>query len=124
MEPDDPGDKGEQEAADHHRPAAAVDRLELEAQTDVPGEMADAVQQMIEQRGAPAEETELAEPGAPEALRQGEGAVAPGRRREKPNQEHGAEAQRHAGGAMGNRQYRGEWHLVDLKMGRKRRFNM
>src|SRR3546814_4356686 len=45
-----------------------IDGLELEAPARVPGEMPDAVAQMIEQRPGPAEQQDAAEDGAVEAL--------------------------------------------------------
>src|SRR5439155_17392532 len=56
-----------------HCPAAEIDTLELKTAPSVPPQMPDAVAQMVEQRGAPAEQQHEPEPRAEEALHAGMG---------------------------------------------------
>ena len=84
--------------------------------------MANAIQQVEEEREAPAEEKNQPEPGAPERLGQRKGIVAPGGGDQPPDQERRTDGERETGATMEDREYGSELRPVNLQMRRKRPF--
>src|SRR6185437_4690960 len=96
----------------------------IEAVAGIPAKMADAVAEMEEEREAPTEEQQQAEPGAEEPARRRERIAAGRCGGEPPDEKDRADAQREARRAMADRKHRGELRLVDLQMGRERPFGL
>src|SRR6478752_7279736 len=83
-EPREPG--GRDDCDDDHRPAARADRLGIEARTDVPREVANAVREMQKEAEGPADEQYLERAGG-EHLPHGFVALRPARDRDQPDRE-------------------------------------
>src|SRR6185437_5083808 len=100
--------------------AGGVGGAQIETITRVPHEMTQAVAEVEEEREAPAEQQQVAEPRAKKPLRGCEGRLAARRRHQPPHQEQRTDTQREAGRAVRNREHRGQLRLVNLQMRRKR----
>src|SRR3954471_17993764 len=68
---DEPGGDCQHGGRGQNRPAAGIDALQFEAAAGVPPQMPDAVAEMVEQRHAPAEQQDQAEPGTEKTLHPG-----------------------------------------------------
>src|SRR5713226_7899362 len=64
----DPGDDGQRCRPRDHCPAAGIDALQLEPAPGIPPQMPQPVAQMVEQRNAPAEQQNPADPRAEKCL--------------------------------------------------------
>src|ERR1700674_2702133 len=72
---DRPEEHGQRRRADDIAPGKQVAGWPVEADAEVPDEMAEAAEHVVEKRPAVAEEDEQPEPGAEEAVGDGEGAL-------------------------------------------------
>src|SRR4051794_7160088 len=75
-QPDRPKEHGQDAGADERAPGKRVPCLLAEADAEIPDEMAETAEQVVEDRPTVAEEDQDAEPRAEEAIGDGEGMLA------------------------------------------------
>src|ERR1700704_941335 len=100
---DHPCNDGQGGGDREYGPTAGIDAVQLQPAAGVPPQMPDAVAQMIEQREAPAEQEQEANPRAKKALDRGIRFGSIGRGAEPPHQQDRPDDERDPVGAMQNR---------------------
>src|SRR5215469_726206 len=118
--PGDPGNQSQRSCRADDNPAAEIGRFEVESVAGIPDEMTDAVAQVIKQRNRPTEQQQEPDPGTEKILDPFIGLRPGGGGHQPPDEQNGSRAQRHAGGAVEDRQNGGELPSIDLKVRRKR----
>src|SRR5215471_17067653 len=118
--PGNPGNQSQRGGRADDNPPAEIGRFEVEGVAGVPDEMTDAVAQVIKQRNGPAEQQQKSDPRTKKILDAFVGLRPGSGRHEPPDEEDCSGAQSQTGGAVEDRQHRGELPSVDLKMRRQR----
>src|SRR5262249_7612297 len=112
--PGDPGSQSQRSGRTDDNPTAEIGRFEVESVAGIPDEMTDAVAQVIKQRNGLTEQQQESDPGTEKILDAFVGFRPGGSGHQPPHKQNGSRAQRHAGGAVEDRQNGGELPSIDL----------
>src|SRR5690606_12835177 len=117
---DDPDQNGQDNRAGHGQLGPALGRGNVEAQSGIPEQMADATKQVIAKGEGQTEQNDAADQAAKQPLGSGEGVRPAGKRDQPVHQQQAADSQRASANAVQDGWNPSPLRLVDLQMRRKR----